>query len=189
MTFRHHVPRKTCGFNSFALWKFPAHSIAAASRQVESAISRRKPLEPCPVAVGTAARIRRFSGDWRWTHALQRFWSKSRLGNFRRFRRRSVSRLPILRRPVWCRQRRQPPECQRQGARHCEPSVDHLAANTGCGATESGGTFVITASNRPPVETSPPSAPNNKRPKDDSTRAAAHLSPSKIRELPRIHFA
>ena len=79
-------------------------------------------------------------GDGPW---LPQSWSRSRLRNCRRLRRRRVPGIPLLRRPVWCRQQWQRLKCQRQGACHSDFIVDSIAGDTAGNSTRPSRTFVM----------------------------------------------
>ena len=145
MTFQHHFQHKACTSNCFALSKSPTplHSCGEQTRHV--CHSRRK-LSTAPSGRRNASSDLAFFRRLERDHGFQRSWSRSRLRNGRRLRRRRVPRVPLLRRPAWCRQQWQRLEYHYQGACHSEFTVDYMdARDTAGNSTRSSRTFVMIA--------------------------------------------
>jgi len=143
VTFQHHFQQKACASNRLALSKSPTplHSCREQTRHV--CHSRRK-LSTVPSGRNGSSDLvlfRRLETD----HGSQQSWSRPRLSNCRRLRRRCVPGIPLLRRPVWCCQQWQRLKCQRQGACHSDFTVDAIAGDTAGNSTRLSRTFVMMA--------------------------------------------
>ena len=144
VTFQHHFQHKACASNCFVLSKSPTplHSCGEQTRHV--CHSRRK-LSTAPSGRRNGSSDLVLFTRLETDHGSQQSWSRSRLRNCRRLRRRRVPRIPLLRRPVWCRQQWQRLEYQCQGACHSEFTVDSIAGDTAGNSTRSSRTFVMMA--------------------------------------------
>ena len=144
VTFQHHFQHKACASNCFVLSKSPTplHSCGEQTRHV--CHSRRK-LSTAPSGRRNGSSDLVLFTRLETDHGSQQSWSRSRPTNCRRPRRRRVPRIPLLRRPFWCRQQWQRLEYQHQGACHSEFPVDSIAGDTASNSTRSSRTFVMMA--------------------------------------------
>jgi hypothetical protein len=142
VTFEHHFQYKARPSDYFALSKFPSPLRSCGEQTRHVCHSRRKPsTAPSGRRNGSSDLVlfRRLETD----HGSQQSWSRPRLRNCRHPRRRRVPRIPLLRRPVWCRQQWQRLEYQYQAACHSELTVDSIAGDTAGNSTRPSRTFVI----------------------------------------------
>ena len=122
-----------------------SHPLGSGGEQTRYVCHSRRKLSTAPSGRRNASSDLAFFRRLETDHGFQRSWSRTRLRNCRRLRRRRVPRIPLLRRPAWCRQQWQRLEYQHQGAYHSEFTVDSIAGDTASNSTRSSRTFVMMA--------------------------------------------